>query len=172
MNTLRKIILSATAVIILSLIGNGQVFGQTDTLWTQSGSNIYYNGSGNVGIGTTNPDKKLTVAGTIHAEEVIVDASVPQPDYVFEEDYDLRSLEEVETFIQANKHLPGIPSASEVEDKGLNAGEMQAKLLEKIEELTLYAIELKKENRHLSMELKKMTQTSNRNENSIDRIKD
>lgn len=164
MNTLRKIILSAAALIIISLAGNGQVFGQTDTLWAVSGSNIYYKGDGNVGIGTTNPDKKLTVAGTIHAEEVIVDASVPQPDYVFEDDYDLISLEEIEAFIKDNKHLPGIPSAVEVEDKGLNAGEMQAKLLEKVEELTLYAIELKKENKILEMKLKRITDSAAKNE--------
>jgi hypothetical protein len=159
MNTLRKIIISAAALIVISLAGNGQVFGQTDTLWAVSGSNIYYNGDGNVGIGTTQPNAKLTVAGTVHAQEVIVDASVPQPDYVFEEDYDLRSLEEIEAFIQANKHLPGIPSASEVEDKGLNAGEMQAKLLEKVEELTLYTIDLKKQNVEL---LKKVEALKNK----------
>ncbi|MBS1538654.1 MAG: hypothetical protein JST20_13005, partial [Bacteroidetes bacterium] len=60
--------------------------------------------------------------------------------------YNLRSLNEVETFIKANGHLPEIPSETEVKDKGVNIAEMQAKLLQKVEELTLYVIELKKEN--------------------------
>jgi hypothetical protein len=133
--------------------------------WSVNDSDdVYYNGSGNVGIGTTSPDQKLTVAGTIHAEEVIVDSSVPQPDYVFEDNYELKTLEELETFIRVNKHLPGIPSAAEVEDKGLNAGEMQTKLLEKIEELTLYAIEFKKENERLKAVVKKITEASGKNE--------
>ena len=59
---------------------------------------------GNVGIGTTNPDEKLTVKGTVHAQEVKVDLSVPGPDYVFEPTYDLRSLEETAAYIKSNKH--------------------------------------------------------------------
>jgi len=99
---------------------------------------------GNVGIGTTNPDSKLTVKGNIHAEEVKVDLSVPGPDYVFKEGYDLKSLEEVQNHIQEHGHLPNIPSAEEMEINGIQLGEMDMKLLEKIEELTLYVIELKK----------------------------
>lgn len=94
-----------------------------------------------VGIGTMNPDEKLTVKGTIHAEEVKVDLSVPGPDYVFEEDYNLRSLKETETYIQANKHLPEVPSAKEMEVNGIQLGEMNMLLLKKIEELTLHLIE-------------------------------
>ena len=116
--------------------------------WKQNGSNIYYE-DGKVGIGTQNPDSLLTVNGTVHAKEVKVDLNVPQPDYVFEEDYSLMPLNELESYVQTNKHLPGIPSAKEVKEKGLNAGEMQTKLLEKIEELTLYAIDLKKQNAEL-----------------------
>lgn len=68
------------------------------------------------------------------------------PDYVFEEDYDLKSLDEVETFVKANKHLPNIPSAKEIDAKGtIDLQEMTYKLLEKVEELTLYSIQLKKE---------------------------
>nr|WP_299073826.1 tail fiber protein [uncultured Allomuricauda sp.] len=101
---------------------------------------------GNVGIGTTSPDSKLTVKGDIHAEEVKVDLSVPGPDYVFKKDYDLKPLEEVQNYIKAHGHLPNIPSAPEMEKNGIQLGEMNMKLLEKIEELTLYVIELKKEN--------------------------
>ncbi len=160
MNTLKKIILSTAVLIIMSFAVNEQNFCQTaaDTLWMRSGNNIYYNSTGNVGIGTQSPDQKLTVKGKVHAEEVIVDLSIPQPDYVFEDDYELRSLEELEIFIQTNKHLPGIPSAEEVKESGMNAGEMQTKLLEKIEELTLYAIDLKKENAELRKLVQKMKQ--------------
>lgn len=100
---------------------------------------------GDVGIGTTSPDAKLTVKGKIHAEEVKVDLSVPAPDYVFKADYDLRTLTEVENHIKEKGHLPNIPSANEMEAEGVELGIMNMKLLEKIEELTLYVIELKKE---------------------------
>ena len=94
----------------------------------------------NIGIGTNNPDSKLTVKGSIHAEEVKVDLSVPGPDYVFESDYDLKSLEEIEAYIKAEKHLPEIPSAKEMEANGVQLGEMNMLLLKKIEELTLHTI--------------------------------
>lgn len=97
---------------------------------------------GKVGIGTMDPDEKLTVKGNIHAEEVKVDLNVPGPDYVFEEDYDLRSLEETKNYISENKHLPEIPSAKEMEENGISLGEMNMLLLKKIEELTLHQIEL------------------------------
>nr|WP_298927849.1 tail fiber protein [uncultured Allomuricauda sp.] len=106
-------------------------------------------GTGNVGIGTAIPDSKLTVKGNIHAEEVKVDISVPGPDYVFKEGYDLKSLEEVQNYIQEHGHLPNIPSAKEMEINGIQLGRMNMKLLEKIEELTLYLIELGKENQLL-----------------------
>jgi hypothetical protein len=93
---------------------------------------------GNVGIGTTNPTQKLSVNGTIRAKEVIVDSG--WSDYVFADDYRLAPLSEIETHIKAERHLPGIPSASEVTEHGISVGEMQAKLLAKIEELTLHAI--------------------------------
>ena len=105
--------------------------------------------NGAVGIGTTVPDSKLTVKGNIHTEEVKVDLSVPGPDYVFKEDYDLKPLEEVQEYIQAHGHLPNIPSAKEMEVNGILLGGMNMKLLEKIEELTLYLIELGKENQLL-----------------------
>jgi hypothetical protein len=103
------------------------------------------NGNGNVGIGTTNPGHKLTVNGTIHAKEIIIDLNVPLADYVFEPDYSLMPLQEVEKFVQENKHLPGVPSAKDVKENGLSMGEMQNILLQKIEELTLYVIAQQKE---------------------------
>lgn len=100
---------------------------------------------GQVGVGTsTVGTHRLAVEGSIGAREVKVEAS-GWSDFVFAPDYDLKSLEEVETFIFTNQHLPGIPSAAEVKDQGTLLGEMSAKLLEKIEELTLYLIEQKKQ---------------------------
>ncbi len=108
------------------------------------------NSSGNVGIGTTNPGSyKLAVEGKIGAREVNVIATNPWPDYVFEKNYTLPTLESIKTYIDQNKHLPEVPSAKEVEKNGVNVGEMNAVLLKKIEELTLYMIELKKENESL-----------------------
>ncbi len=77
-------------------------------------------------------------------------------DHVFAEGYSLRSLTEVEAFIKTNKHLPGVPSADQMVKNGLDVAEMDAKLLEKIEELSLYMIELKKENEHLSKKMETM----------------
>ncbi len=108
--------------------------------------------SGNVGIGTTNPDFKLTVNGKIKAEEVQVVVDVPA-DYVFDESYDLKPLEEVEQYIKENKHLPGVPNAEALKANGWQVGEMNNKLLEKVEELTLYLIELKRENERQQKEI-------------------
>jgi len=102
--------------------------------------------SGNkVGIGTTTPDSLLTVKGTIHTRGVLIDMSgALVPDFVFDANYNLKPLNEVEQYIKVNKHLAEIPSASEVSQKGINVGDMQNKLLQKIEELTLYMIEQQK----------------------------
>lgn len=101
--------------------------------------------NGNVGVGTRTPTSKLSVGGTVHAKEVKVDLNVPVPDYVFEKNYNLRPLAEVENYINQNKHLPEVPAAKEMEANGVNLGEMNMLLLKKVEELTLYVIELKKE---------------------------
>jgi hypothetical protein len=110
--------------------------------------------NGNVGIGTTAPDEKLTVKGKIHTQEVRVDLAGPLvPDYVFANDYKLKSLEEVESFIKENSHLPEIPSAKEIEKNGLMLAEMNMNLLKKIEELTLYAINQEKKTEKLNENL-------------------
>lgn len=87
----------------------------------------------------------LVVDGKAIMEEVEVQLSNNWPDYVFEEDYKLQSLSELEEAVKETKHLPGIPTASEIQSSGLALGEMQARLLEKIEELTLYVIQINKE---------------------------
>ena len=99
---------------------------------------------GNVGIGTSDTKGyKLAVNGKIRTQEIKVEAA-NWPDYVFAEDYQLPSLQETERHIKDKGHLPGIPSAKEVDANGINLGEMNAKLLQKIEELTLYIIDLEK----------------------------
>lgn len=105
-----------------------------------------------MGIGTSNlpSDSKLVVDGKITCEEIEV--KNVSADFVFEANYKLRSLKEVELFIKENGHLPDIAPASETE-KGVNLGEFNQTLLQKIEELTLYVIELKKENEELKSEI-------------------
>ncbi|AXP80685.1 hypothetical protein CJ739_1598 [Mariniflexile rhizosphaerae] len=100
--------------------------------------------SGKVGIGTTTPDSKLTVAGNIHAQEVKVTVNAGA-DFVFHDDYNLPKLEEVEQFIKENKHLPEIASEIDMQANGIHLAEMNIKLLQKIEELTLYTIEQQKQ---------------------------
>jgi len=100
--------------------------------------------NGNVGIGTINPKNKLDVNGTIHSQEVKVDMN-GWSDFVFKKEYNLPTLEEVEKHIADKGHLENIPNEEEVLKNGINLGEMNAKLLQKIEEMTLYMIEMKKE---------------------------
>lgn len=107
----------------------------------------------NVGIGTINPDSKLAVNGTIHSKEVKVDMQ-GWSDFVFKKEYKLPTLEEVEKHIAANGHLQNIPSEDEVLKNGINLGEMNAKLLQKIEELTLYSIQQNKKIEEQSKEIK------------------
>lgn len=136
--------------LLYGFIGGGSVNDVNRTHW------MVFLPSGNVGIGTTNPDQKLTVKGKIHAEEIIVDLKVPLADYVFKPDYELIPLAELEEFVKINSHLPEIPSADEVEQNGLSIGEMQNKLLQKIEELTLYVIDQDKRIRALEEENKQL----------------
>lgn len=97
-------------------------------------------GLGRVGIGTDNPDAMLQVRGNIHAEEVKIDL-LNWADFVFEDEYKLPKLSQVKKYIDINGHLEGIPSTKEVLENGVNLGELNKKLLQKVEELTLYTIE-------------------------------
>jgi hypothetical protein len=98
--------------------------------------------SGNVGIGTTNPTNLLSVNGTVQAKEVLVNTG--WSDYVFAKGYHLSPLSEVERAITSLGHLPGVPSAVDVQEKGVKLGQMESVLLAKIEELTLHQIEQEK----------------------------
>jgi len=112
-------------------------------------------GNVGIGIGTATAAYKLEVKGTIHANEVIVDFKGTIADFVFKPTYKLMPLNQVEQFVKTNNHLPEIPSAAEIKKNGLSMGEMQNKLLQKVEELTLYVIEQQKEINLLKQELKK-----------------
>jgi hypothetical protein len=108
---------------------------------------IYLNPLGGaVAVGTINTQGfAFAVNGGILAEEVKVITDVPQSDYVFEPDYKLKSLGEVQKYVQTNKHLPEVPSAAEFKRDGYKVGQMDDLLLRKVEELTLYVIELQKQ---------------------------
>ncbi|MCW5983041.1 MAG: hypothetical protein KIT09_33440 [Bryobacteraceae bacterium] len=138
------------AVIWRSGNGNASLrFGSATNLTAGSWSEkMRIADSGNVGIGTGNPQYKLAVNGVIGAKEVIV-TNTGWPDYVFRPGYPLRPLSEVSAYIQAHRHLPDIPSQSEVEQQGIGVGDMQARLLAKVEELTLHLIRQDRENREL-----------------------
>ena len=112
--------------------------------------------NGMIGIGTSDPDQKLTVKGKIHTQEVLVDLNgAVAPDYVFEKyyqgqsalnsDYQMLDLKSLEAFLKQNHHLPEIPSAQKLKEDGLELKKMNLLLLQKIEELTLYTIEQQKQ---------------------------
>jgi len=113
------------------------------------------NKDGKLGIGTSDfsGNHKLRVEGSIGAREIKVEAS-GWSDFVFYDDYELRTLEEVEQHIKDKGHLPEIPNEAEVTKNGINLGEMNAKLLQKIEELTLYLIEQNKKIEALEQKVK------------------
>jgi hypothetical protein len=136
---------SGTEKAAITLV-NSQEIGGHGTLYFYDGvvnlMNLY---NGNVGIGTTIPDAKLAVNGTIHTKEVKVDLNVPGPDYVFNDGYKLITLTEIKDYVTKNHHLPEIPSAAQMAKEGINLGDMNTKLLKKVEELTLYAIDQQKQ---------------------------
>ena len=146
--------------------------------WTANSDDIYYN-SGLVGIGTSSPQEALHINGNVLASgtmslgtvnvvpgyklfveegilaekvKVALENSSDWSDYVFKEDYSLRSLDEVDQYIQTHQHLPEVPSARELVESGIDVVQMDATLLKKIEELTLYVIELKKELKEVKAE--------------------
>ncbi len=118
--------------------------------------------NGNVGIGITNPSKRLDVNGDANISGALTVASISTkvwsiaPDYVFEDKYKLASLEKVESYVKENKHLPEVPSAKEIKDKGMDLAQMNLVLLKKVEELTLHAIRQEKELKRQAVEIRQL----------------
>jgi len=140
-------------------IGNySAVYSDGDLAYYGIG-NSYFTGDVRIGqnVDPYVGEYKVVVDGKILSEEVRVQNSLDWPDYVFSDSYDLRSLQEVESFIKENSHLPNIPSADEIEKEGIILGVMQTKMMEKIEELTLYIIAQQKEIDTLKTMVKTLT---------------
>jgi len=116
-------------------------------------------GTGNVAIGDTYATGyKLSVSGKVICTEIRVNQVSTWPDYVFKKDYYLMPVEHLEEFVQANGHLPNVPPASQIEKSGMDVGEMQSLMMEKIEELSLYIIQQQKEIKELKAQLSELKQ--------------
>ncbi|TCC87299.1 hypothetical protein EZ428_21600 [Pedobacter frigiditerrae] len=162
----------AVAVKSFMLGGGPNLITNTITTATPSGteitplpikSNLVTDVNGNIGIGTESPLEKLSVNGRIRAKEVKVETNpATWPDYVFEDGYKIRTLQELEGYIKTNKHLPEMPTAKEVEANGVELGEMNRLLLKKVEELTLLLIEQNKKLMAQGEEIKKIREGSPR----------
>jgi len=138
--------------LLIGTAGSYLIPGGDFAIYSASTRNSYL--AGNVGIGTTSPEAKLTVKGKIVASEIQVKDVGNIPDYVFKADYQLMPLSHLEEFVKQNRHLPEVPSEKEFKENGMNMAEMNAILLKKIEELTLYVIEQNKDNEEMKQELK------------------
>ena len=132
-NNVLKLTISSNSEFTTNLLGNFSNAVELENILTVVAD-------GYVGIGTTSPSHKLSVNGDIRSKELNLE-NENWPDYVFTDDYELKPLTEVSNFIANNGHLPNIPSAKEVESNGIELSKMNASLLEKIEELTLYTID-------------------------------
>ncbi|KXX66562.1 hypothetical protein [Flammeovirga sp. SJP92] len=177
----------------IQINGNGPSEGIT--LWTNSGeytSRIWINSAsknfhisrgddplkgitidndGNMSLGTlTNGSHKLAVEGSIGAREIKVEAN-EWSDFVFEKNYDLRTLEDVEEHINSKGHLPEIPSEKEVLENGINLGEMDSKLLQKIEELTLYLIDQNKKLKQQGEQIEQLIQDNHNLKKELSTLK-
>lgn len=128
--------------------------------YTNNTERMHIQADGDVGIGTTTPAEKLEVSGgniRVSGGSFIDDGTTLNvPDYVFEPDYDLMSLDELSTYVSQEKHLPNVPSQKEIKTSGLNMSQFQMQLLEKVEELTLYTLAQQEQIRALQKEIKVM----------------
>lgn len=167
-NTTKFLTVDATGTIVLGNLVSAARAGVTDAttevLWQRTGQFLQNADSDGVVIGQSISKMpigyKLFVEGGILTEKVkvAIKNTTDWSDYVFASGYKLKPLAEVEAYIKSHKHLPGIPSAEQVKQDGIDVGKMHAKLLEKIEELTLYNIELEKRNDKLQKQIHDMKQ--------------
>lgn len=133
---------------------------QTTSAWSLSGNNLINTNAGAVAIGTTTPgSNKLAVEGTIGARAIVVTAATPFPDYVFSDGYALMPLEDLAREVRRHRRLPGLPSAEDVARDGINVGALQTALVAKVEELSLYAIQLERQNRAMEARLTVLERT-------------
>lgn len=116
--------------------------------------NCWINTPGYIGIGTETPQNKLDVRGAIRADEIYVNVA-SGADFVFDESYKLRPLSEVKEYVEKNQHLPEIPSAEEMQQKGVNMNDLQMQLLQKVEELTLYILQQEQRIQQLETQIKR-----------------
>jgi hypothetical protein len=151
-----------------SFAGNLTVSGNTVTMSGLSGNNsanrilaadangnLYFRDVTSLALNET-MNSDLAINGRVSAQQMLITQTGRWPDYVFSKQYKLPSLTEVENFINQNSHLPGVPSAAEVEKKGIDVGNNQAAQLKKIEELTLYIIQQDKELKSLKQEVEEL----------------
>ena len=136
---------------VAAFIDNYLVDGHTPVLRFLAGTNLYGSSEWKAQLKLSTGD--FTVTGGLYANSITVTSSDP-PDYVFEPSYELPRLEKIERFVKVNKHLPGIPSASELSN-GMNLANMNLQLLRQVEELTLHAIDLEKRIKRLEKKLQK-----------------
>jgi hypothetical protein len=146
--------------------GKGVISCSKDETSGSPGTLLFNPEGGIVCIGTginqefSNQDYRLYVYKGIRTERVKVDLALNWADYVFAPNYKLRPLAEVEAFIKKNQHLPDVPSEKELKEKGIDLGEMHKIQMQKIEELTLYLLEMKKENDSLKKRLEALESNS------------
>ena len=136
-----------------SIARDGGYFGTTSNhpfrIYTNKNTRMTIDAAGNVGINTLTPTERLHVVGNIRFTGSLINSAPEEdiPDYVFEQGYPLMPLEQLAQYVQREKHLPNVPSAAEVRENGLNLVKLQASMLEKIEELTLYTIQQAKQHK-------------------------
>ena len=135
--------------------GNFAIYSSSIQSLQTISPDFFVSHNGYVGIGTSTipADYKLAVAGKMITEGVTIKLKSDWPDYVFDKSYKLMSIPDLKNYVEENKHLPDMKPAQQVKDDGMDVEETQAKLVQKVEELTLYMIRQQEKIDHLEKEL-------------------